>query len=462
MTFRRRLILTSTVAVAVAVTLACLAAYLVVRGELRGQVDDQLTGQSASIVQLVRTRIGLAVPDRLVRLPDPGPKDGGPIPYVQALDASGRVRSAFGRRGSTFDLPIDERDRAIARSGSGRVLRTVEQDGSRLRMVTVGVPDEGAIQLARPVDGIDRVLSRTRLILALLCLGGIAAAAVLGRLVTRRVTAPLREVVAAADHIARTEDLGQRLDVRSRDELGELAQRFNLMLDRLASSREALAASAESQRQLVADASHELRTPITSLRTNIEVLLEEQALDAATRRQLLTDVRTQTEELGELVADIIELARGDQQPRHHQDVRLDRVLEEAVDRARRNHPSATFTLDAPPRVLDGDAARLGRAVGNLLDNAARHGGGRATVEVVLDADSVTVRDHGPGLDPDDVPHLFDRFYRGRSARSLPGSGLGLAIVRQCAESHGGTVTAENADDGGARFVLRLMTRAVDE
>lgn len=461
MSLRRRLIVTSTLAVALAVTLACAAAYLVVRGELRGQVDDQLDAQSTTIVRLVRTRINLPVPDRLVRLADPGPREGGPVPYVQALDAAGRVRTAFGQLGSTFDLPIDGRDRAIAREGAGRLLRTVERDGSRLRMVTIGVPGDGAIQLARPVDGIDRVLSRTRLILALLCVGGIAGAALLGRLVTRRVTAPLREIVAAADHIARTEDLDQRLDVRSRDEVGELAERFNLMLGRLASSREALAASVDSQRQLVADASHELRTPITSLRTNIEVLLEEQELDPVTREQLLTDVRSQTEELGALVADIIELARGDQQPRHHQDVRLDRLLQEAVERARRNHPAVTFSLEAEPRVLDGDAARLGRAVGNLLDNAARHGADGGSVEVVLDAGGISVRDHGPGLEPGDLPHLFDRFYRGRRARSLPGTGLGLAIVRQSAESHGGTVSAENAPGGGARFVLALETRPVD-
>lgn len=457
MTLRRRLIVASTLAVALAVAAACAVAYLVVRTELRGQVDDQLTEHAAAIERHAGTPRfhGTQLTSSVSDLPQPGPRDGGPIPYVQVIDPTGRISPGGLPRSSTLPLRIDERDRDIARRGRGTLLRTIEQDESHLRLVTVGVRGSGAVQLARPTDEIDEVLSRTRLILALVCAAGIGAAALLGRAVTRRVTAPLREVVDATKHIARTEDLDRRLDVRSRDEVGELAQRFNLMLDRLASSRGALADSARSQRQLVADASHELRTPITSLRTNIEVLIDEADLDEDTRRQLLADVLAQTEELGDLVADIIELARGDEQTRHPQDVRLDLLLTEAVQRARRHHPTVTFTLAVEPRQVDGDAPRLDRAIGNLLDNAAKHGGGGSVVDVAVDADGVSVRDHGAGLNPDDLPHLFDRFYRGVEARGRPGTGLGLAIVRQAAVSHGGTVIARNAEGGGARFLLAL-------
>jgi two-component system sensor histidine kinase MprB len=219
------------------------------------------------------------------------------------------------------------------------------------------------------------------------------------------------------------------------------------MLDRLQ-------ASVASQRQLVADASHELRTPITSLRTNIEVLRETPDLDPVVREELLRDVVEQSEELGALVGDLIELARDDERAIAVEDVRLDALLAEAVSRARRHHPAVDYRLDAEPTTVEGRPDRLGRALNNLLDNAARHGGDGA-VEVGLRDGVVTVRDHGPGIAPEDRPHIFDRFYRGATARAGHGTGLGLAIVRQVAESHGGSVAVEAPDGGGAAFVLRL-------
>jgi two-component system, OmpR family, sensor histidine kinase MprB len=295
---------------------------------------------------------------------------------------------------------------------------------------------------------VNAVLRRLRLILALVCLGGIAVAVALGRLVSRRVVAPIVDVTEAARHIAATEDLGRRIAVSSQDEVGELAAHFNAMLD-------TLERSIAAQRQLVADASHELRTPITSLRTNIEVLAESESLPRDERTRLLADVEGQITELGMLVADLIELARGDQPRRDTEDVRLDELVAEAVARARRHAPSVRFAVRYEPAVVEGARDRLARAVNNLLDNAAQHSPPGGVVEVEAGPAGLRVRDHGEGVAEADIPHLFDRFYRGVSSRRRPGSGLGLAIVRQVAEQHQGSIRVTNAPGGGAEFVLTL-------
>ena len=294
-----------------------------------------------------------------------------------------------------------------------------------------------------------------RLVLLAVMFGGIALAAALGRLAGRRVLAPLAEVAQAAQHISETDDLSQRIHIHADDEVGQLATRFNAMLDRLESSREALDDSMRAQRQLIADASHELRTPVTSLRTNIEVLLAEAELEPEDRRHLLADVVEQSEELTALVGDLIELARGDEPGFATEDVRLDRIAEEAVARARRNAPGIEFITRLDPVSVDGVAARLERAINNLLDNAARHSPPGGPVELTVDGDGVTVRDHGRGVVEEDLPYVFDRFFRGTGARGRQGSGLGLAIVRQVMEQHGGQATVSNAPDGGAVFRLHL-------
>jgi two-component system sensor histidine kinase MprB len=205
----------------------------------------------------------------------------------------------------------------------------------------------------------------------------------------------------------------------------------------------------------VADASHELRTPVTSLRTNIEVLLEGAELDPEDRRRLLTDVVEQSEELSALVSDLIELARGDQPGPVTDYVHLDRVAEESVARARRNAPGIVLRPHLEPVVIDGVPERLGRAINNLLDNASRHSPPGGAVDVTVDLQGVEVRDHGHGVPEADLPYVFDRFFRGSSSRGRQGSGLGLAIVRQVAEQHGGSVSVFNAPDGGAVFRLSL-------
>jgi two-component system, OmpR family, sensor histidine kinase MprB len=452
---RRRVAIVAAAAVAVAIVLVAIVSYWAVRRELRGQVDDALRAQYAAAQR--GDFHGL----------DQGPPGipasaGGPAQYVQSVTAGLGVTYRSGE----LVLPVDARVLRIASAGSGTYMGDLHLGANHLRELIFGVTIFNAagqpvglfaVQLARPLNQVDHVLAELRLILFLLGAGGIALAAALGRIAARRALAPLAEVARTAQQIGETDDLSPRLKIHADDEVGQLARRFNLMLDRLEASRAALDESVRAQRQLVADASHELRTPVTSLRTNVEVLLAGHQLDDEDRDRLLTDVVEQSEELTALVGDLIDLARGDLPSGETEDVRLDRIAEESVARSRRNSSGVTFATSFEPVVVEGSAERLERAINNLLDNAARHSPRNGTVEVIVDRGGVRVRDHGTGVDEADLPHVFDRFFRGANTRGQQGSGLGLAIVRQVAEQHGGSVSADNAPGGGAIFTIRLPT-----
>jgi two-component system sensor histidine kinase MprB len=308
-----------------------------------------------------------------------------------------------------------------------------------------------ALQIARPLDEVDASLDRIRRLLIFVAVGGVALAAALGLLVARTALAPVRRLTATAESVAETRDLSSRIEVTGKDELSRMAATFNQMLS-------ALEDSARAQRQLVADASHELRTPLTSLRTNIEVLARERELPPAERESLRRDVTEQLKEMTVLVSELVELARGDLGSAEQADVRLDLVTAEAIERARRNHTGIAFDPRLEPCLVHGVGPAIERAVGNLLDNAAKWSPPGGVVEVSVAAGEVAVRDHGPGIDEADLPFVFDRFYRSTAARGMPGSGLGLAIVRQVAESHGGRVGVERPADGGTlmRFALPAL------
>jgi two-component system, OmpR family, sensor histidine kinase MprB len=455
MALRRRLSIIAAASVGVAILFAVAVCYAVVRGQLLGQVDDSLYAQKTAILHQ-----GLELGQQL---PVIGPNAGGPAQYEELVLPNGQTHTFAGN----IRLPVTPRCLRIAARSTGSYIDDVNIGGSHLRMLVFGgqLPNGGstaAVILARPLSTVDSVLRDLRLILFLVLLGGVVVAGLLGRIASRRVLRPLNEVAATAEHIGETDDLSQRLRVHADDEVGQLATRFNTMLDRLQRSRAALDESVRAQRQLVADASHELRTPVTSLRTNIEVLLETPDLEPLERREMLRDVVEQSEELSTLVNDLIELARGDEPGADREDVRLDRVVAQCLDRARRNAPTMHFTSDLIPARLDGVAERLERAVNNLLDNATRHSPRGGTIEVHAGPDGVSVRDHGPGVAEQDLPYLFDRFYRGTNSRGRQGSGLGLAIVRQVTEQHGGRATVANAPDGGALFTLELPAAPPDD
>ncbi len=440
MSFRLRLALVAAVAVALAVVTASAVVYVVVRAKLYDPIDKAMRDRAVHMVSDAENGHRL---DRSFFFPES--TLGGAGGYPQIVKSTGEV---FKAPGATVKLPIDGAVIRVAQGKRDSFYRDAHVAGTHVRLFTFPFQPGLAVEIARPLTEVDDTLGRIRWLLFAIAAAGIAVAAVLGLLVSRAALAPVRRLTKTTERVTETGDLSERIDAQGKDELSRLATSFNTMLG-------ALEASTRAQRQLVADASHELRTPLTSLRTNVEVLAGGRTLPPGERERLLTDVIEQTGELTNLIAELIELARGEQLSTEPEDVRLDLVAAQAVERARRDRPGVNFTTELAESVVHGVPANIERAVANLLDNAAKWSPPGGEVEVCVENGSVTVRDHGPGIEEEDLPFVFDRFYRAASARGMPGSGLGLAIVRQVAEAHGGGVTAERADGGGTRMTLRL-------
>jgi two-component system sensor histidine kinase MprB len=493
MTLRIRIAAVAGVSVALAVLAVAVGLYVAVSTDLRGEVDKGLRERARPFAQTPPGGVAGAQggaegpgPQPLFgggRPPGGPPPDGGgeggpgglpssvqPAPfggasgYVQFLGTNGAVRVPGGQGPSPAQIPTTARDRSIARRGSGSALTDRTVRGVKLRVLTQGLDRlgsgrRGAVMVARPLGEVDSELNRLVLILAIVGAIGIALAAGLGALVARVALAPVRRFTTRTETLTEagalrgaSPDLSRRLEVEGEDELGRLADSFNRTLD-------ALERSVQAQRRLVADAGHELRTPIASLRANIQVLGEAQRLPAAERESLRQDIVGELDELTALVADVVELARGtSSEGRQPDEVRLDAIVRAAIEKTRRRG-GVVFEQRLEPTVVTGQADRIDRAVNNLLDNARKWSADGGLVEVALREGVLSVRDHGPGFDEQDVAHVFDRFYRADGARGLPGSGLGLAIVRQAAEACGGYAEAGNADGGGALLRVSFGPRA---
>ena len=451
MSLRVRMGVAAGLAVTVAVIAVAVSSYAGMRSELLGQVDHALQGLAHS----ARPPGGSGGPpgpgggggpfgpsdcDQGLGLEGGGPGYGGAAGLRQFVTKNGRVCPSGGR---STQLPVDEQVKDVAASGHGQYYADVTVSGHRLRMLVTGVPG-GALQVALPVEDVDNALAHQLLLLALISAGGIAFAALLGILVARTALAPITRFTRRTESVAASAERFEyeRLEVHGDDELARLARTFNTTLD-------ALERSVQAQRNLVADASHELRTPIASIRANLQLLRDEALLSPEDREALRTDMIEELDELTRLVGDVVELARGSKLGGELGEVRVDRIAADAVERARRRAPGLSFRASLEPTLVSGDGDRIARAVINLLDNASKWSPGGGQVEVDLKGGTLTVRDHGPGFQDEDLPFVFDRFHRAKTARAKPGSGLGLAIVRQAAEAHGGFVEASNAPDGGA-------------
>ena len=441
MTLRARLALAASVAVTIAVVAASVASYFGMRHELRAQVDRTLAGRTRDFGRYPGFGHGG------FRLP--APRFGGAGGYTQFVRQDGATALD---RGEDTALPVNKRTLEVANGTREAFFEDVHVQGTHLRVYVTPISEGIAAQIARPLTEVDRTLRRSAILLALLGAGGVLIAAALGWIVSRAALKPVARLTSTIEEVAATGDLTRRVGASGRDELGRLGARFDEMLGELESA-------VSAQRQLVADASHELRTPLTSLRTNVEVLLGRgDRLSQEDKARLVHDVVVQIEELTRLIGDLVDLARDAEPATLQEDVALDDLVARAIERTQSFAPGLTFAAELAPALLDGVPERLDRAIANLLDNAAKWSPEGGTVELRLAGGELTVRDHGPGIDPEDLPHVFDRFYRSPAARSLPGSGLGLSIVRQVVEAHGGTVTAENADGGGALFRVRLPLR----
>jgi two-component system sensor histidine kinase MprB len=392
----------------------------------------------------------------------PAPGLGGATGYVQLFRSNGQVLRSE-TNGSL--LPVTAATRAVAAGRREAFFSDATVGRTDVRILTERAPEGGVWQVALPLSDVDSTLTHLKLVLVLVCLGGVALAAALGLLVSRAALVPVRRLTGAAERVARTQDLGHRIQASEEDELGRLAGSFNTMLAALERARLV-------QRQLVSDASHELRTPLTSVQANLDALAIGEELPARERARILAAAQAQLRELTVLVGDLVDLSKTEVQEVEVEDVRLDLAAAGAIERARLHWAgghSYTFVLDAEPCLVRAAPARLERAIANLLDNACKWNSptpptrpaGRAggpigdPIEVRVRGGVLEVRDHGPGIAAEDLPRVFDRFYRAPGARARPGSGLGLAIVRQMAEAHGGAVHAANDPDGGARLTLEL-------
>jgi two-component system sensor histidine kinase MprB len=441
MTLRHRIAAVAGAAVAVTVLAAALVVYFAVRADLVGQIDSSLRERAQSFVSGPdpdHDRDAVCTSkERSFRAPDGDDlRFGGAGALTQVVCPDGTViRSAD----ASTTIPPSPAARRIARAGSGIGVATQTVAGTSLRVLTRGTGD-GAVQLARPLDEVDHELDRLVAILAIVAAAGVALAAALGAVVARTALRPIDRFTRRTEVLAQEPDVSERMQEHGSDELARLARSFNATLD-------ALQRAIDAQRHLVADASHELRTPIASLRTNIQTLEQADRLPEAERAALHADIVSELDELTALVADVVELARGSAPERPLDDVRLDEVVRVLAERPRVR--DAHFRLSLEPTIVRGEPERVSRAVSNLLDNAVKWSPLERPIEVELHQGTLSVRDHGPGFDPADMPHVFERFFRASGARGMPGSGLGLAIVKQAAEAHGGWVTAENAPGGGA-------------
>ena len=472
MSLRLRIAAIAGLAVALTVVGVAAGVYVAVRANLRGEIEDALVQRAEAYSQRQAVRPPIPGPGAQPgarqgppppyggRFPGAGPPPGlgpgGPPPrlqpgrfggaegVVQVISPTGQVRDRDGgRRG----LPVDSNTRAIAATGQGSETFETDVDGVNLLVLTQGLGPRGAVQVARPLTEVDDSLSRVLLAVVVIGALGVALAVLLGALVARAALAPIGRFTRRTEAIAARPDLSERIEVEGTDELARLATSFNATLD-------SLEGAVDSQRRLVADASHELRTPIASLRANFETLRESERLPPEERESLRADIVEELDELTALVSDVVELARGARPEESLDDVRLDTLVADLVERARRRGDrSLAYETDLDPALVRGAPDRITRAVSNLLDNARKWSRPSGLVEVSLHDGTLTVRDHGPGFAPADLPRVFERFYRADDARGMHGSGLGLAIVKQAAETHGGTVEAANAPDGGA--ILRV-------
>jgi two-component system sensor histidine kinase MprB len=437
-----------TAAAALAATLTIVAviavAYLAVRHELLSNIDSQLRRQERE-VHTTQVMSPFNVLQTQLHVEAHVGDVGG---YAQLVYASGQVRPA---QGQTVQFAATAAEVRVAQLGTGRVYRDTSVNGLPLRVLTQPLKSVSglAVQIALPMEATDDQLHKVRTAFLILALTGLGLVLLLSWFVVRRTMRPVARLTATAEQIAQTRDLTTRIEDYGTDELGRLASTFNTMLD-------ALERSLGQQRQLILDASHELRTPLASLRTNVEVLNDLDRLTADQRRSLLAGIVTQLDELTGLVADVVELARGDVPQSALEDVQLDDLVAHAIDRARRHWPNLVFMTQTEPATVRGVPSRLDRAVANLLDNAGKFSPPGSVVDVTLTADGVlTVADHGPGIPDEALDHVFDRFYRADEARGLPGSGLGLSIVKQVVDGHGGTIRLSNRSTGGALVRMTL-------
>jgi two-component system sensor histidine kinase MprB len=460
MTLRKRIGMLAALAAGVSVLIVSVATYWTIRMSLTNQMDDSLLTRARGVVAAAQVNpaalssssdFTFGAADIRIAIVFAATDQGPDIMLPHGKSLPNLSRSSARPNTPTLEekVALGQQDYSI------RTTRGADPtDAAQYRVAAVPLPSRfnSALVISQPLTDTQNLVNRIGLLMAALSIAGIAIAAWAGFAVARSGLRPIGDLTEGAEQVARTGEL-RPVPVRGTDELARLASSFNTMLA-------ALGAVRERERRLIADAGHELRTPLTSMRTNLDLLAQSDAqtdghhVSAEDRTAMIADVRAQIEELTVLIGDLVELSR---ETPVEQRVRVDlaEIVGRSVERVQRRAPGIRFAVDVTPWPIVGDPPLLERAVTNLLDNAAKWSPARGTVAVSLHEGVLSVADQGPGVAPEDLPHVFDRFYRSKEARSKPGSGLGLSIVAQAAARHGGSVTATRSPSGGAEFLLRL-------
>ena len=445
---RTRLTVIAATAIAVSVFVAFQVASELMARELRTTAENQLRADSR-VLATNAERAGLAQ----LQLP-PYPGSGR---LVRVILPDGSTRTPGGQPALP---PVSEHAGRVARGASADLMESNDSDEDGFLVYTLRAGG-GAVQMAHVAD--DGPINRFgfgMLLIGLLCMVG---GALVGRTVARTGLAPIDRLTAAAVRVAHTRDLDADIPAEGGGEIRRLIQSINDMLAALRDSRQA-------QRLLAEDAAHELKTPLTSLRLNVELLIRldrrgnpDSALPAESRTRLLNDLGAQVAELSTLAAELTDLARGDVSDESTELLDLADVVMAAATRAGSRVPDIEIAIDVTSVWVNGRPAALQRAVLNLVDNAGKWSPADQPVQVRLRAEGASavleVDDAGPGIDAADVPRVFDRFYRADSARALPGSGLGLSIVQRVVDAHGGRVTVARSERGGALLRVDLPAAA---
>jgi two-component system, OmpR family, sensor kinase len=334
----------------------------------------------------------------------------------------------------------------------------IDPDGSRWRLYVLPISrPAGYLVTASPLSGIDAVVGGFRRLVPLLAAGGAATAFVSGLLLAGGALRPVATLTETAASIARSRSLTRRVPIGDEsDELGRLAATFNEMLASLEQAYQA-------QQRFAADASHELRAPLTAIQANLELVEKHPDIAAAERQQAVGEAAHEARRLAQLVADLMALARADAGvPIRRQPVELDRVLLDALAEARHLARGQRLGIEAvEPALVEGDPDRLKQLVLILLDNAIKYTPRDGKVVLALRRNGatadLTIRDTGVGISAEDLPHIFERFYRADPARARDpgGTGLGLPIARWIAEQHDGEISAVSAPDQGTMLHVVL-------
>ncbi|WP_406090474.1 sensor histidine kinase [Kitasatospora purpeofusca] len=452
---RSRFALLTAAAVAVAIAASALACWFIVEKQIYGVVRSDLENvrEGGPPAQLDDCSPNLQSALKTVQGTAPQPPSGGSAPRDTQYVIPGQTPLYCLPLMAAKAIAPDPGDTAVLSLRPNQfIIREGHYTNGEPALVRVSWTKPKAlpptlVMVATSTKAVNESLNRLAFVLGGVALGGVILAAVAGRLVARSALKPVDQLTDAVEHIARTDEVGTTIPVHGEDEIARLSTSFNSMSTALANSR-------ERQTRLIADAGHELRTPLTSLRTNVDLLIRSddtgRPLPPATRTKLLGNMKAQMQELTVLIGDLLQLSRPDSPKpvRTLSLVAVHEIAERAVERAKLRGPGLVFETATAPWFVHADAAGLERAVINLLDNAVKYSPPGGTIAVRLDGGVLTVRDHGPGIPQDELPYVFDRFWRSPSSRQLPGSGLGLSIVAQSVREAGGEVSLGPARDGG--------------